>query len=141
MKENKKVELFRKFAQEWIDRTWVGWWHVDLLFLKADDYAKLKKDIDPECSVALTETSWQYMTARISVNLDVLNKRIKKKEIEYVVVHEMMHIFLNEMREKGIKHEERVATMLAHSFIRTKEVGAGEEVEVHGEEDVNPTEA
>lgn len=39
------------------------------------------------------------------------------EEIEYVVVHELMHVFLNEMREQGQQHEERVATLLAKAFL------------------------
>jgi predicted SprT family Zn-dependent metalloprotease len=41
--------------------------------------------------------------------------------IEKIVVHELMHVFLNEMREKGIDHEERVATMLSQAFLWVKE--------------------
>ena len=42
--------------------------------------------------------------------------RLSKKEIEKVVVHELMHVFLNETREEGIDHEERVATQLQKAF-------------------------
>lgn len=33
----------------------------------------------------------------------------------------LMHVFLNEMREEGIDHEERVATMLSKAFLWTRE--------------------
>jgi len=114
-KQSKKEKLFTRLAQEWIERTWLGWWKIDVVFYGRKEYCKLMKGLD-RYSVALCSTQWEYMQARLSVNSYAL-KNCSKDEIEYVVVHELMHVFLNEAREKGIEHEERVATFLAKSFI------------------------
>ena len=112
MKQSKKEKLFSRLAREWIGRTWLGWWRIDVVFLSGKEYRKRMKGH----SVAFCATQWQYMEATVYVNSAVL-KGIEKDRIEYVVVHELMHVFLNEMREKGIEHEERVATFLARSFM------------------------
>jgi len=122
-KQSKKEMLFSKLANEWIGRTWLGWWKIDVVFYDKKEYCKLMKGLDPLHSAAICSTRWEYMQATLAVNSDVI-KNCKKSEIEYIVVHELMHVFLNEAREKGIEHEERVATFLARSFILVNERGS-----------------
>ena len=38
-------------------------------------------------------------------------------DINYMVVHELLHVLVNEMREEGIDHEERVVTHLAKAAL------------------------
>lgn len=65
--------------------------------------------------------TWQYQTATITFYPKSM-KDMAEDDIEKLVVHELMHVFLNEMREEGIDHEERVATMLAKAFLWVKGV-------------------
>jgi predicted SprT family Zn-dependent metalloprotease len=48
---------------------------------------------------------------------------LSDQEIEKLVVHELMHTFLSEMREEGKDHEERVASMLQRAFTWVKYSG------------------
>ena len=115
---SKKDRLFSKLAQEWIGKTWLGWWKIDVVFYDNKEYAKVEgyKKKHARCSAATCHTNWQYLDATINVNLSVI-KTMGKEQLEYVVVHELMHAFLNEMRAGGVEHEERVATILAKSFM------------------------
>lgn len=107
---------FSALVHKWIGRTWLGWWRIEVRGLNAYEYAKLNTEVDVHSSLAFCESDWRYMTAVIKVNLDLL-KEIDDKDLEEIVVHELMHVILNEMREGGTGHEERVATFLARSFI------------------------
>jgi len=77
-------------------------------------------------AVASTAARWQYQHGSIDFNLR-RTADLPENRLEGVVIHECMHILLNEMRSlctKGhkiaIKHEERVCTMLAWAFMRTQ---------------------
>lgn len=109
-----KQQLFSDAITKWTKKTWAGWWKIDIQYFTDKQYHK-EKGLSAG-SVAVCHTDWRYMTAVIRVNLDRL-KEMEKSEIEYAALHELMHIFLNEMREEGIGHEERVATFLARSFL------------------------
>jgi hypothetical protein len=118
--ENKteKEKLFSKCVSDWSKITWAGWWHIDVCYFDEHEYYKQEGLSDG--SLAVCSTDWRYMHATIRVNSDKLQE-IENEDIEEIAVHEMMHIFLNEMREEGIDHEERVATFLARSFICTRD--------------------
>ena len=118
-----KKKLFSKLVRKWIGKVWVGWWRIDIIYLTNKEYAKAEgyKNKHARCSVATCHTTWNYLEAVINVNKDAL-KALSDERIEYCVVHELMHILLNEMREDGTEHEERVATLLARSFILCNEV-------------------
>jgi predicted SprT family Zn-dependent metalloprotease len=57
------------------------------------------------------DTSWKYFTATIDFNYVQL-KDMEEKEIEKIIIHELLHVVLNEMREEGVEHEERVTSHL-----------------------------
>ncbi len=110
-----KEKLFSKLIHKWCKKTWLGWWKIEVVYYSANEF--LNKENDAGIfTVAVCHSNWQYMDAKINVNSDVL-EGLSESEIEFAAVHELMHIFLNEMREDGIEHEERVATILARSFI------------------------
>ena len=68
-------------------------------------------DVAGEC-----HTDWRYQETHVLLSMNKL-RQFRKKTIEKVIVHELMHVFLNEMREEGIEHEERVATNLQKAFL------------------------
>jgi len=113
VKKSKAEKLFSKYIRKWVNKTWLGWWKIDIIYLGFKKYSELDVK-DAYHSVALCHTDWKYLTATIYVNSKVLKNC---DDIEYIAVHELMHIFLNETQEDGIEHEERVATILARSFI------------------------
>jgi predicted SprT family Zn-dependent metalloprotease len=80
------------------------------------------KDLFPgrknETIIGRTYADWKYRTAHIYINLPAL-KRKTSYQIEEIIVHELMHVLVNEMREGNIKHEERVVTSLTESIFWT----------------------
>lgn len=60
---------------------------------------------------------WEYRRAVIQFNVQQ-TALMTDIELENTYVHEIMHVLLHEMREDGIKHEERTASTLAFAFLR-----------------------
>jgi predicted SprT family Zn-dependent metalloprotease len=60
---------------------------------------------------------WKYQTATITLYPKTM-RHLTPEEIENTVIHEIMHVFLNEMRAWSIDtdHEERCATQLQKAF-------------------------
>lgn len=114
----KKSKLFSKLVRKWYDKIYLGGWHIELHYFSNKAFAKRarykkRKAIN---TVALCYPDWRFLEAFIDVNRDAL-EYMNDEKIELAVVHELMHVFLNEMHEKGAAHEERIATLLARSFI------------------------
>ena len=109
-----KKALFDEALKHWISVTWLGWWKIDVVYLSTFDMLQGDSDNTID-TVATCETNWKYMEATITVHEEKL-ERVKDSEIADLVLHELMHVVLNEMREDGIDHEERVATFLARSM-------------------------
>ena len=124
-----KKDMFKASINYWVQETWLSWWGITVVFVDAIEYSKNFVSVDPSKSLAYCESKWEYMTAQITVNSTLL-ETLNNEEIEYCAVHELMHVILNEMREDledYHKHEERVATFLAHSFISTKKITSAED--------------
>ena len=115
MEKSTKEKLFSKYIKKWVTKTYLGWWHIDVLYYSGYEFMKLDENYSID-SVAACVTNWKYLTAQIRVNSEKLEEQ-PEKDIEMFALHELMHIFLNEMREEGVEHEERVATILTHSFL------------------------
>lgn len=111
MSEKKLKQLIRKYAKWWIRWTGLGYWTINLDY---EDVVRMDHGGYDTCAVC--ECDWKYQQATITFGLDKL-RGMKKDTIERTVLHELMHIFLNEMRADGIDHEERTATQLAKAFI------------------------
>lgn len=98
----------------WIPAIGLRWWKVHLEWLREE------KDSDrgPGAVAAECDADWRYCEATIRWFLPAI-AAADDEELEYIVVHELMHIFLNEMRqaEDLQAHEERVATHLANGFL------------------------
>ncbi len=69
-------------------------------------------------AVASTHVRWPYKSGSIAWNT-ALTEGIDDEHLEGILVHEVMHVWLSEMRSRGLEHEERVATELAWAFLRT----------------------
>lgn len=61
---------------------------------------------------------WKYGTADLHINLPAFKGR-KQWKIDRIIVHELVHALVNEMRYEGIEHEERVVTSLTKAFFWT----------------------
>lgn len=114
---------------KWVNTTGLGWWRMTYVWVRdpavAGENGASSKDTGAVCSV-----SWQYLCATITFYLPTLADE-DDDHLEWIIVHELMHVFLREMRwtnddGDNIDHEERVATMLAHGFLWTRIAGWNE---------------
>lgn len=64
-----------------------------------------------------TLACWHLLQATITMYIPSL-KALDKEELELTVVHELLHVVLDEMREYDEKHLERVCETMARSFVR-----------------------
>lgn len=109
----------KKLADKWIKPIGLGWWTIHINYY--DDIADTNVS-DGVSSVGMDVVpNWKYMEATIRVNLTNVDK-LDDDTLEYMFVHELMHIFVNEMREyqnseNPINHEERVCTQLAKAML------------------------
>lgn len=115
-------------ADEWVECLGLRWWHISFYYHgDSGDYRDSSADIPPE-SKAYTSASWAYLDAAIHFNMSGL-ATYNETQLEEVVVHELMHAMVHEMRAVSacncdtldIRHEERVCTMLGRAFVWTKE--------------------
>lgn len=88
-------------------------WRLDT-YIK--DFIPSSEDTVSGYSVAaVCDTDWKYFI--ISISFSELMMRDKpEKEIEHIVMHELLHAVVNEMRVSGIDHEERVVSHLETIF-------------------------
>lgn len=97
-------------AKKWVKPLGLGYWTTHLNFL-----VEIVRDSGNAVGM-VCDADWRYQEATITVNVRAV-KDLTDGELEACFVHELMHIFLNEMRENGIEHEERVATQLQKAFL------------------------
>lgn len=112
-----KQELIKAAFDKWIVRLGLAWWDIEIVYY--DDPMEIInrfRQIETGEMVPATVTAqWMYADAKISINLPTF-EYIEDDKIERVVVHELVHILVNEMREEDICHEERVVSTLTKAF-------------------------
>lgn len=122
-----QIARIEHFSDKWLKPLGLlSWWRLHFCY----DRAVFDTSEHSIGCVAFTKVSWEYLEATITFALPGVEK-LNDEELEYVFVHECMHILVAEMRDllqhNGtsevmlIKHEERVCTTLALAFIWTKE--------------------
>jgi len=112
-------EAIEGFAALWIGRLNLSHW--------SDITQKFHTGLCPETAdcAARTFSDWKYKYATIEFYLGVM-VNMEPQEQELVVVHELLHVVLNEMHgasdanlsEDDRAHEERVVTELTQAFLR-----------------------
>lgn len=96
----------------WLKPLGLLWWYIEVVYY--DDPAEVLQRFGNDSGkivAARTYAEWQYATAKIEFNLLAICE-MNSDEIEHIVVHELFHILVNEMREGEMHHEERVVTTL-----------------------------
>jgi len=88
------------------------------------DKKSIKKVFDNKDVCAKCWADWRYGTFTIAINLPAF-KGMSREQIEGVVLHELCHVLVNEMREGEIHHEERVVTGLTKAFEWVYKAGGG----------------
>lgn len=82
------------------------------------------KDNEEHHSIAECKSDWRYLHAIISWDLTEIED-LDDEALEGHVVHELMHVFLEELRhpcDDFMAHEERIASSLAQAFIWVRNV-------------------
>jgi len=118
----KTKKLLKKAIRRWTYRLGLRWWHVTFVLTSNK---KLIKDVFKDKDVkkgrriiGRTFANWMYKTATIYINVPALKGRTERF-LEEVIVHELMHALVNEMREEDVHHEERVVTSLTEAIFWT----------------------
>lgn len=108
----------------WQARLGLKWWRVWRSYVRDASEFRVDDERKPDTS-ACAEVDWRYLEATIKFNM-LPCSRCEDDELEYVIVHELCHVLINETRGPELKayqgHEERVATTLAKAFIWTRDM-------------------
>lgn len=113
-------KAIRKHLDNWIYRLGLRWWDVTVYFYKGKRARKYFDAGENETVLARTFADWRYATANIHINLPAFDG-MADAEIERVIIHELCHILVNEMREGELHHEERTVAWLTKAFMWTLE--------------------
>lgn len=111
------TETLKGFVSKWdeILGLEVSGWHIGITY---SWHPPIASDPDaPKFGSASSNVDWEYLHGRISFFLPCLLDT-PEDELEEIVVHEYMHLMVNEMRETNVKHEERVVSGLARGFMK-----------------------
>lgn len=122
----KQRRRIRKLAEKWLGPLGLKWWTIEHRY-HDDQEAFLKPNGERVLMFVIAD--WRYRTASIDVNLPIVGER-SGKQLEHDYLHELMHVFLNEMRMTCAEpafheHEERVAHTLADAFLWMQRKGNG----------------
>lgn len=84
------------------------------------DYEPDVADHNASCAATMN-VDWRYKQASIKAYIPTM-ARMTDQSIEYIVVHELCHAMVCQMRGKKHKmdNEEAVVTELSRAFMRTK---------------------
>ena len=108
----KTIKRIKKAFEKWYNLLRMDRWKIGISF---EDY-----DEEVPETAARVESDWRYEKAHITFYVEILSRK-SDEEIENDVIHEIMHIAVNETQEwrrheDAWHHEERVATNLARMF-------------------------
>jgi hypothetical protein len=118
-KSKKTIQRVRESFNKWRQTLGLNQWTINI-----HHYYDPEKVVDVFGTegniivVAKTNVEWTYGIAEIQVNILALNDKTDE-EIDRIVVHELMHVLVNEMREGELHHEERVVTQLTNAIFWT----------------------
>jgi hypothetical protein len=113
-KEIRRVKkVVGKYLTYWTKYLGLGFWSVDVIY---KDHLE-KVDVPMDCVA-----DWRYLTVIIRVGIMSLYD-MSDERIERMVLHELVHPLVNEMRSylDDHDHEERVVSQLVNAFMWVKE--------------------
>ncbi len=115
-----QIDLVRSLFDKWVAPLGLRWWNIETVYYDDPGEIIQRFRVDGENIVAArTFADWRYGTAKIIINVPALDGLIPA-DLEALVVHELCHILVNEMRENELHHEERVVTGLQKAFVWTR---------------------
>jgi len=116
---DKDLTKYRKLALRFLNK-WIKVLGLDRCQLTIDFSDEAKVSEDGMHVIAETSASWQYNAALVIFYLANFDK-IKPDRLEMAIIHELVHILVNEMRSytasDGVCHEERVVCGLTDAIM------------------------
>lgn len=110
MQTKQVKKLIRKYFTYWVHWTGLGYWSI-----KAVMSSEINERPNDSYLAGYCDVEWKYLTACITFYPKAM-RHLTEEEIEVAVIHELMHVMVNETREGGMEHEERVCTQLQKAF-------------------------
>lgn len=114
-------QRLHELSEKWIKPLGLGWYKIDFAYAR-EEYRPPKETTSKDDSLAYCHTDWRYGFATITWNMpEVANQ--KDDDLERAFVHELMHIFVHEMRwtadnsSDSLDHEERVCSNLTNGIL------------------------
>ena len=113
----RQQDRVRKLLDKWVDPLGLGDWQIKL-FLFHDALPGRESEGGAFAPVFQTESSWEYKMARID-GAACQTADCTDAELERLLVHELVHSLVAEMREEDPdhKHEERVVTSITDAIL------------------------
>ena len=111
----KQVKRISRVFDKWIQPLGLGLWGIKIHYR---DRVQPSGEVDGADVAMSVVAQWQYLRADIEVFVPSV-RTLGDKDLELYVVHELMHIFVNEMHELSdtANHEERVCESLAKAVL------------------------
>ena len=110
----KALLRIRKAVGKWHDALGLGWWRITYAYDREGEMAD-GKDRAARNVAGTAAVDWRYKYATITFNIPILFE-MNDEDLERVIMHEQVHVLVNELREEGIDHEERVVSELTSAF-------------------------
>ena len=112
---------FQVLIKRWVGPLGLGWWRLNFTYHRELTPTDVSQDGKRE-ALGTCKANWQYREAEIIFNMPACAD-LKDDELERMFVHELMHVFLNEARQKDVitPGEESAASALASAFIWHRE--------------------
>jgi hypothetical protein len=109
----------------WVKTIGLGWWRITYVHRRSfSDIQSAGGNYEEKMRC---EANWRYGHACITVFVPAIED-LSDNALEWLFVHELMHVFLNEMKVENQgqadhqqEHEEHVASSLASAFIWLRE--------------------
>lgn len=114
----------RALNEKWTYALGFRWWrHFEIrYYARRRDLPKAHRSRAGWDTVMWTTVRWDYLDAVIHVNVPAV-ARETEKDLEYIWLHELCHVAVNQMRPEGgstpaeLRNEELVCTRLAQMFL------------------------
>jgi hypothetical protein len=112
--EMQKIRI-KGLVEKWVGLLDIRHWSIEVIYSRSPIECEEGWICQPQ-----TLTQWCYLASRMTFNLPAVSD-ISDRVLSSTILHELLHMLVNEMREEGIKHEERVVTQLEKSIINLSE--------------------
>lgn len=103
-KTKKKLD---KLMKKWVPRCWLNSWNIKII----DHWNGLPTPKSDYLIYGRCDADWRYANAVLDFDIPACST-LSDFQLERVVIHELIHAVVNEMREKDLDHEERVVSHL-----------------------------